>query len=169
MLSVTEKSCCGNEAPTNPCRYYFQFVVNFLSELGDWWIPRALLFVLKGNYWSLLPLVTASICWSAHESPTAWIIEMTLALFLMMFESRRKKKKNLLQPLTAEPTTLHSLPTWGTYSLFSASLSGRWWAQKTGDTRVFTGAWAHNNCSNFDNDALWIMTLRLSVHSLNCV
>lgn len=93
------KNCCGGKVSTNQCSYYFPFVVNFLSEDEDWWIPRVLLCVLMGNYWSLLPLVLASICWSAHGSPTAWIIEMT-QLSLMKFEPQSKTRwtHETLQP-----------------------------------------------------------------------
>lgn len=42
-------------------------------------------------------------------------------------------------------------------------------AMKLGNTSVFTVEQVHNNYSNFDNDAVGIVTLQLSAHSLNCV
>lgn len=163
------KNCCGGKVSTNQCSYYFPFVVNFLSEDEDWWIPRVLLCVLMGNYWSLLPLVSASICWSAHESPTAWIIEMT-QLSLMKFEPQ---SKTLLDPWNTPAAPLYFLSGSYCFVCFTTTSLGRALAdsdaKKLEDTYVFTDVWAHNNCSNFDNDALWIMTLQLSVHLLNCV
>lgn len=141
----------ANKAPTNARSYYFQFVVNFLRRLMD---TRSTPVRLEGNYWSLLPLVSASICWSAHESPTTWIIVRKWPrLFLMMFEPRRK---DLLLPLTVRlvhRATVHSPRHVDALCLFICGFCKTLAQSRT--SRV------HNNRSNFDNDAVWIVTRSL--------
>lgn len=71
--------------------YLFQFEVHLKMEIDG---------CSDGSCmsWLLLSLVSGFIFWSAHKSPTAWIIAMTPAHSLQMFKRQRGREKQTAAP-----------------------------------------------------------------------
>lgn len=106
---------------------------------------------LEGNYWLLLPLVSAFICWSTHKSPATWIILLKWPqIFLTTSEPRTKANGRTSLKLRGRPS----------YICFLWLLM---------EMRVHRNLRIHRLNNDRSNYALWITTLWLPAYATLCL